>query len=138
DIDDGDGRPCLHDAGEERLHDELSPLAIEGADEGQGEDAFPQLHHRGGELEHGALLTRDYVLAALLEDLDGVEGELVDEYVDEPGLRGEGGRILGEVALETREDRLLDREHEGRGLRVGESLPGSRLRDRGKNIAQYL
>src|SRR4030095_8884511 len=55
-----------------------------------------------------------------------------------PGLRGEGGRILGEVALETREDRLLDREHEGRGLRVGESLPGSRLGDRGKNIAQSL
>ena len=34
------------------LHHELRPLAVERADQGQREDAIPQLHHRRGELEH--------------------------------------------------------------------------------------
>src|SRR5262245_18111704 len=120
DVNDGDGGARLHDACEEGFHDELGPLAVERADQGQGENALPQLDDRGGELEHAALLAGDDSLAALLVDLRGVEAELVEEHGQGPQLGGEGGSVLGELALQPGEDGFLQREDERRRLRGGE------------------
>src|SRR5499425_1346349 len=138
DVDDGEGGACLHDAGQERFHDELGPLAVEGADEGQGKDAFPQLDHRRGELEHVALLARDHFLPALLVDLGGVKAELVEEHGERPQLGGEGGAVLGELALEPSEDGLLEGENEGRRLRGGEALACAGLGDGSEEVADLL
>src|SRR5688572_12932345 len=67
DVDDGDGGAVVHDGLQQVLHHHLGARAVEGADEGQGQDALPQLHHRGGQLQQVLLLAVDDLLAALLE-----------------------------------------------------------------------
>jgi len=60
--------------------------AVEGTDERQRQDALPELHHGRGQLEHLRLLPPDDLFAAELEDLSGVQTELVDDDVETPDL----------------------------------------------------
>jgi hypothetical protein len=52
------------------LHDDLGARTVECADQWQGENALPQTHDRGGQLEQLLLLARDDVFSVLLKDFD--------------------------------------------------------------------
>ena len=74
------------------------------------------------------LLARDDLLAALLVDLGGVEPEPVEQVVRPTDLLEQRPGVLAQLVPEAREERLLEGEHEGRGLRGAEALeaPASR------------
>ena len=59
DVDDRDLGAGLDDALQQRLHHDLRARAVERADQRQGQDAVPQLHHRRRELEHLLLLPQN-------------------------------------------------------------------------------
>src|SRR4051812_715343 len=66
DVDDGQVGAGFDDALQQRLHDELRAGGIQRADHGHGEDAFPELDHRRGELQQFLLLALDDLFAGAL------------------------------------------------------------------------
>ena len=78
DVEDRDLGARLDDLLQQRLHDDLRPRGVEGADHRQGEDAVPQLHDRRGQFEHLLLLPDDNFLACPLMDLGRVQAEVVE------------------------------------------------------------
>src|SRR2546421_3261059 len=122
DVDDSDGGARLDDAAEQILHHHLRPRAVQRSDERQAEHALPELDDRRGQLQHLALLMDNDLLAALLVDLGGVEPEAVEGDGHTPHLAGEGVRIAAELLSQSREERLLEGEHERRRLRRRETL----------------
>ena len=114
--------PGLDDLLQQALHHHLRAGAVERADQRQREDVVPQLHHRRGQLEQLLLLAHDHLLAAVLVHLGGEQAELVEQQRGAPGLvgelRGPGLQVLAQAA----EQRLLEREDEGRGLDRREAL----------------
>jgi hypothetical protein len=103
------------------LHHRLGALAVERADEGQGEHSLPEGDHRGGELHHLFLLPEDDPLPVLLEHLGGVEAERVEEHGHPPAVPRELVRAPG-LGTQPGEDRLLEAEDEGGGLAGAEAL----------------
>jgi hypothetical protein len=90
--------------------------AVERADERERKDVVPELDHRRRELEELALLALDHRLARLLVGLDGEQAQPVEEHGRRPEILGERLRIAREVRIDPLEHRLLEREHEHRGL----------------------
>src|SRR5215475_3559872 len=111
DVDDGDLGPGLNDALEQVLHHHLGAAAVERADQGQGDDALPQLHHRRRQFLDFLALALDQLLARLLEGLDGVEAELVEQQAERPDAVGHLLDVAGGGA-HALEQRLLQRKHE--------------------------
>jgi hypothetical protein len=84
DVDDRDRGSRVHDLLEEALHHHLGARAVESADEGDGEDPVPELHHGSGELDELFLLPADDPLARLQVGLHRHEPELVEDDRDPP------------------------------------------------------
>jgi hypothetical protein len=138
DVEDGDGRSGLHDALQQRLHDDLRARAVEGPDHRQGQDAVPQLDDRGGELEQLLLLAGDDLFPRSQGGLDGVEAEAVEEQGGLPGCIRQLGRLVRQSGAQPFEDRPLEGEDEQGRLARREPLPGSRAGDRSELIADRL
>ena len=137
DVDDGDPGARLHDLLEEVLHHDLRAGAVQRADQRQRENAVPQLHHGGRQLQHVLLLAQDDLFAALLIDLGRVKPELVEQRAGGPHLVDERVR-LADLRSESREERLLQREHEGGRLRRAEAHLGPPARDLVQHLANRL
>src|SRR5262245_60349515 len=135
DVDDRDPRAGGDDLLEEALHHDLRPGAVERADQREREDALPELDDRRRELQHLLLLARDDLFAPLLVDLGGEEAERIEEARRGPRLGAERIRVARELAPERGEERLLQREDEGRRLRRREALACARTRDVGEELA---
>src|SRR5690242_19798133 len=116
DVDDRDRGARVHDALEQALHHHLGPVAVERADERHRQHPLPQRDHRGRELEQVTPLALDHVLARALVDLGGEEAELVEEPGGGPRLAAEPFAVGAVLLAEAGEERLLEREDEGRGL----------------------
>src|SRR5262249_60584283 len=86
DVDDGDLGSRLDDVIEQILHHGLSTLAVQRADQGQGQDLVPQFHHRGGKLQQLPRLAFDDFVAAALIDFCRVKTKLVDQLGRGPNL----------------------------------------------------
>src|SRR5690348_5445353 len=134
DVEDRHLGPGLDDALEERLHDDLGPGAVERADHGQRENALPQLHHGGGELQHILLLAEDDLFPALLIDLGREQPQAVEQLVGPADLLEELARVLAQVVTDAAEQRRLEREHERGRLRRTEALDTSAARDAGQHV----
>src|SRR6185312_6841424 len=110
DVDDRDGSARLDDFLQKALHHDLGALTVEGTDEGQGENVVPELHNRGGQLHHLALLSLDDLLAALHIALGGRHAETIHQLRRQPHLVGEPLRVLTKLGAQPGEQRLLERE----------------------------
>ena len=136
DVEDRDGAARLHDPLQQRLHHHLRACRVQGADHRQGEDAVPQFHHRRRQLQHVLLLPHDDFLAGALVHLRGEQSQLIEQDGGGPLLGGDlrGGKVLAQA----REERLLEREHEHRGLggAVARLSPGPR--HRGEQLLHVL
>ena len=107
---------------EQLLHHDLRARGVEGADQRQADDAVPQLHHGGGELEKCIGLLGDHLFAGLGVRLEHQQADVVDEA----GEIGEESVGLGvTLGLEDRQDGLLDGEDADGGLGRAEALPGT-------------
>ena len=152
DVDNRDQGAGLHDLLQETLHHHLGPLTVESADEGQRENVFPQLHHRG-QLHHFALLPLDELLAAFHERFNGQQPQPVQQAGGAPDLFSEplgtsakprpaagrtavawrdktGGRCLG--------GRLKPRRARERDTRARKSRTGAQLGPIGLGVAAPL
>ena len=120
----------LDDALQQALHHDLRARAVERADQRQREDAVPQLDDRRGQLEHLLLLAADDLFAALLVDLGRVAGRARSSSVRRRSTsrRASALGVVAELAAQAREQRLLEREHEGRRLRRREAPQRARAR----------
>src|SRR5262249_42169173 len=138
DVDDRDARAGLDDLLEQALHDDLRPRAVERTDQRKPEDAVPQLDDGSRQLEHLLLLAADPLLATLLVHLGGVEPELVEQHAALPDGVGERRGVALEIGAEALEQRLLEREDEGRRLGGREPLPGALLREASQELARLV
>src|SRR5579883_2817798 len=116
DVDDRDLGARADDPLQEALHHHLGPRAIQGADQGKGEDSFPELHHRGGQLQHLLALPNDHRVAAPLRELRRVETQLVEQQRRRPDLARQLLGVVLELPAQKLEERFLEREHECRRL----------------------
>jgi hypothetical protein len=89
DVQDRDLRASLDDLLQQVFHDHLCARGVERTDHRQRDDAFPELHHRGGEFQHLALLAVDDFFAGLLIRLHRVQAERVEQLGGAPHLVGE-------------------------------------------------
>src|ERR1044071_6226484 len=123
------------EAPEQALHHHLGPVAVERADERHRQHPLPQRDHRGRELEQVTPLALDHVLARALVDLGGEEAELVEEPGGGPRLAAEPFAVGAVLLAEAGEERLLEREDEGRGLGRRGALAGARRGGAGQPVA---
>ena len=70
DVDDGDFGAVVDDVLQQVLHHDLGALAVERADDRNGEHPIPQFHHRCRQFGNFTLLPQDDVFAALLEGFE--------------------------------------------------------------------
>ena len=120
----------LDDALQQRFHDDLRAAAVQRADHGHRQHAFPQLDHGRGELQQLLLLAPDDFFAADLVRAHGLLGEDVTDRGD----HADGGqqllRVCFEAPLQRAEHGLLEGQHEVAGLAHGLPLRGARARQR--------
>jgi hypothetical protein len=137
DVDDGDRGARVDDLLQDVFHHHLGARRVQRADQRQRQDAVPQLHDRRRQLQQFLLLAHDDLVAGALEHLDGVQAHLVEQRADDPRGIGQRGRIAGEALAHAGKQRLLQREHEARGLARGRAVPGAGRGNLAQDVA-YL
>ncbi|MNT40005.1 hypothetical protein D3C72_1762950 [compost metagenome] len=108
DVDDGDLRAGVDDPLQQRFHHHLGALRVQRADHRQGEDAVPQLDHRGRQLQQFFLLALDHRLAGFLKGADGVHAQGVEQFGDFPELLGQQRRAVLVMVLQQGKQRTLE------------------------------
>ena len=139
DVDDGDLGAGLHDPLQQALHHDLGARAVERADHRQRQDAVPQLDDRRRQLEHLLLLPGDDLLSRLLVDLGGVEARAC--RAARWRSRSPRSAPAASPPYSSRsalEERLLQREDEGGGLRRREAPRATGPRDIRQPVAHSL
>jgi hypothetical protein len=98
------------------------------ANQWKRQDPFPERHNRSGQLQQFLLLAHDHAFAALLVHLGRIEAKRVENRRRRPRFFGEFTAV-GDGLSQLREDRLLERKHEGGSLARSEPLNRPRLGD---------
>ncbi len=138
DVDDRQFGAGVDDALQQGLHHQLRASAVQRADHRHRQHAVPQLDDGGRQLEQLVLLALDDVLARALVHLQRELRHLVDQAGHRPQRGHQHRRLVGQVLLQAREQRALERQQEVAGLAGRRALRRARSRERLQHAAQAL